>query len=77
MKRRKLPELVSGAEVARRLGVSRQRVTQWAASPRSGFPAPHGRIGYSNIYVWAEVQAWNAKRTAKAVRPAMAVPPAA
>ncbi len=31
-------EVVSGAEVGRRLGVSRERVRQWANDPRYGFP---------------------------------------
>ncbi len=33
-------ELVTGAEIGRRLGVSRERVRQWAANERLGFPAP-------------------------------------
>ena len=39
------PELVSGAEIARRLNVSRECVRQWAASPKLGFPAPVARVG--------------------------------
>ena len=36
-------ELVSGAEIARRLNVSRERVRQWAASPKLGLPRRSGQ----------------------------------
>ena len=38
-------ELVRGAEIGRRLGVSRERVRQWATDPKFGFPEPAGRLG--------------------------------
>ena len=55
-------ELVTGAEIGRRLGVSRERVRQWAANERLGFPAPTGRVGQSTVWEWALVTAWAANR---------------
>lgn len=51
-------EIVSGAEIARRLGVSRERVRQWASDPRYHFPAARGRIGPAKAWVWDEVRRW-------------------
>jgi hypothetical protein len=59
-------ELVSGAEIARRLGVSRERVRQWAASPKLGFPAPEGRVGRSVVWEWPPVARWAERRRASA-----------
>ena len=55
------PELVSGAEVARRLGVSRERVRQWAVNPRYGFPLSTGRSGPAKLWRWPEVERWAAE----------------
>lgn len=60
------PELVSGAEIARRLNVSRERVRQWAASPKLGFPAPVARIGRSVVWEWPPVARWAEKRDSAA-----------
>lgn len=51
-----LEQLLTGADVARRLGVSRERVRQLAE--RDDFPAPLGRVG--NYIVWraGDVDAW-------------------
>jgi hypothetical protein len=49
-------ELVSGAEIGRRLGVSREAVRLWRARP--GFPEPLGRVGQALVWDWAHVQRW-------------------
>lgn len=51
-------QLVNGAEIGRRLNVSRERVRQWAANPNLSFPAPAGRRGRSRTWDWALVEAW-------------------
>ncbi len=51
-------ELVSGAEIGRRLGVSRERVRQWAHHPKLGFPEPVSRNGRLVTWEWAPVQSW-------------------
>ena len=55
-------ELVTGAEIARRLGVTRTRVHQWASDPRHGFPASLGRFGSAKLWRWSEVAAWAERR---------------
>ena len=57
-----LGELVTGAEIGRRLGVSRERVRQWAADPRYQFPAPLGRIGRAVVWRWGDIAAWVQQR---------------
>jgi predicted DNA-binding transcriptional regulator AlpA len=49
-------DLVTGGEIGRRLGVSRERVRQLAQ--RSDFPAPIGRLGQANVWGWAAVDEW-------------------
>lgn len=51
-------ELVTGAEIGRRLGVTRECVSQWATTERYGFPAAVARIGASKVWRWGDVQAW-------------------
>lgn len=51
-------ELVSGAEIGRRLGVSRERVRQWASDPKYRFPDTLGRVGGAKIWKWPEIQRW-------------------
>jgi predicted DNA-binding transcriptional regulator AlpA len=51
-----LEDLVTGGEVAKRLGMSRARVHQLAARP--DFPKPLGRVGQSKIWRWSDVRAW-------------------
>ncbi len=48
-----LAHLVSAAEIARRAGVSRPAVANWAAR-HVGFPEPVARLKYD----WREVEAW-------------------
>jgi hypothetical protein len=50
-------ELVSGGEVARRLGVSRERVRQLSDDP-SRFPRPLAVIGRDRVWRWGDVATW-------------------
>lgn len=49
-------DLVTGGEIARRLGISRERVRQLAQRP--DFPSPLGRLGSANIWGWKAVDDW-------------------
>lgn len=51
-------ELVSGAEIGRRLGVSREAVRKWAKAPQREFPSPLARVGRSVVWDWTEVETW-------------------
>jgi predicted DNA-binding transcriptional regulator AlpA len=51
-------ELVSGAEIGRRLGVSREAVRKWAKQPAKGFPEPLGRVGRAVVWDWSQVERW-------------------
>src|SRR5712691_11531602 len=67
-------ELLSGAEVARRLGVSRQRVSQLARSKR--FPAATASVGGYLVWRWGDIADWAAfhrRRTSKQRRLARSV----
>lgn len=55
-------EAVSGSEIARRLGVSRQRVHQWAAQASLHFPAPVASKRRGVLWRWVEVQKWAEER---------------
>ncbi len=55
-------EAVSGSEIARRLGVSRQRVHQWAGQASLHFPAPVANKRRGVLWRWAEVQKWAEER---------------
>ena len=48
--------LVSGAEVGRRLGVSREAVCLWRGQP--SFPEPLGRVGQTLVWDWRKVESW-------------------
>lgn len=50
-------ELVSGAEVGRRLGLSRERVRQLAGNPRR-FPPPRVAIGKAFAWEWGDIVDW-------------------
>jgi predicted DNA-binding transcriptional regulator AlpA len=52
-----LDELVTGAEIGRRLGVSKQRAHQLA--DRDDFPQPLGRVGNYRVWRWSDVDRWN------------------
>jgi len=49
-------ELVVAADIAKRLGLSRARVSMLATSP--GFPQPLGRLGRSDVWRWSSVERW-------------------
>ena len=51
-------DLVSGAEIGRRLGVSREAVRKWAMAPERAFPTPLARVGRSVVWDWSAVRAW-------------------
>jgi predicted DNA-binding transcriptional regulator AlpA len=49
-------ELVIAVEIAKRLGISPQRVNVLAAGP--GFPKPLGKLGRSYVWRWSSVERW-------------------
>jgi predicted DNA-binding transcriptional regulator AlpA len=49
-------ELVIGVEIARRLGISPQRVNVLANGP--GFPTPIGKLGRSSVWRWSSIERW-------------------
>ena len=49
-------ELVIAVDIAKRLGISPQRVNVIAANP--GFPAPLGKLGRSVVWTWSTVERW-------------------
>src|SRR5258708_4700127 len=54
-----LTDLVTGAEVARRLGMATQRARQLAA--RTDFPQPLGRVGNAVVWKWEAISGWARK----------------
>jgi len=53
-----LLDLVSGAEIGRRLGVSRQAVSLWTRNDSYNFPEPLAHVGNSIVWDWRAVEAW-------------------
>lgn len=51
-------DLVTGGDIGRRLGVSRERVRQWATGEQYGFPESVARLGAARVWRWADVEAW-------------------
>lgn len=55
-------DLVGICEISERTDRSRQNVQQWVAGTRKAehgpFPAPEGTAGRSQVWLWAEVNAW-------------------
>ena len=49
-------ELVIAVDVAKRLGISPQRVHVLAAGP--GFPKPIGKLGRSTVWRWSSIERW-------------------
>jgi predicted DNA-binding transcriptional regulator AlpA len=49
-------ELVIAVDIAKRLGMSPQRVYVLATSP--GFPKPLGMLGRSAVWRWSSVERW-------------------
>ena len=54
-----LPALAAAHEIGRMLGVSRQRVTQLAAT--SDFPAPVAVLSVGRIWLREDIEAWAAR----------------
>jgi predicted DNA-binding transcriptional regulator AlpA len=52
-------EIVTGAEIGRRLGVTREAVRQWRR--RDDFPEPLGRAGRAVVWEWQLIESWAAK----------------
>ncbi len=50
-------ELVSGSEIARRLGITRQRVQQLAAA-HGRFPRPRVEFGTVTVWRWGDIDDW-------------------
>jgi hypothetical protein len=59
-------ELVHAAEIARRLGVSRERIRQLSYS--DGFPQRLGVMASLRIWRWSDIEEW-ARRTGRLPRP--------
>lgn len=49
-------ELVIGVDIARRIGISPQRVNVLASS--AGFPKPIGKLGRSAVWRWSAIERW-------------------
>jgi predicted DNA-binding transcriptional regulator AlpA len=49
-------ELVITTDIAKRLGISPQRVYVLASGP--GFPKPLGMLGRSAVWRWSSVERW-------------------
>jgi predicted DNA-binding transcriptional regulator AlpA len=49
-------DLVIAVDVAKRLGISPQRVNVLAAGP--GFPKPLGKLGRSAVWRWSSIERW-------------------
>ena len=49
-------ELVIAVDIAKRLGISPQRVNVLASAP--GFPQPLGKLGRSAVWRWSNVERW-------------------
>ncbi|HEY8342500.1 MAG TPA: helix-turn-helix domain-containing protein [Calditerricola sp.] len=64
MKDDPLSELVTGADIARRLGITRQRV--YALMRRPDFPRPVGRLSRYWVWRWRDVEEWVRRRRKRA-----------
>jgi predicted DNA-binding transcriptional regulator AlpA len=49
-------DLVIAVDVAKRLGISPQRVNVLATGP--GFPKPLGKLGRSAVWRWSSIERW-------------------
>jgi predicted DNA-binding transcriptional regulator AlpA len=63
-----LEDLVTAGDIAKRLGISRQRVAQLVRD-HDTFPAPIGKVGSSVVYRWRDVQRWDEKTERRPGRP--------
>jgi predicted DNA-binding transcriptional regulator AlpA len=48
--------LVIAVDIAKRLGISPQRVNVLATGP--GFPKPLGKLGRSSVWRWTSIERW-------------------
>lgn len=62
-------ELVNGAEVARRLGISRERVRQLVSETPLRIPRPVAETDRDRIWRWGDVAEWAALKQRKAKSP--------
>lgn len=60
------PELVAAAEIADMLGLSRQRISQLAASP--GFPKPWTELRMGKIWLADDIRDWASRRKSAPTR---------
>lgn len=63
MSRVNLDDLVTGAEIARRLGLTTSRIHQLRERP--DFPTPIGKVGQAIVWRWADVEKWAKQREQK------------
>jgi hypothetical protein len=49
-------ELVIATDIAKRLGISPQRVNVLATAP--GFPPALGKLGRSSVWRWSSIERW-------------------
>jgi len=49
-------ELVIAVDIAKRLGLSPQRVNVLASGP--AFPKPLGKLGRSSVWQWSTIERW-------------------
>jgi predicted DNA-binding transcriptional regulator AlpA len=49
-------DLVIAVDIAKRLGISPQRVNVLATTP--GFPKPLGKLGRSLVWRWSSIESW-------------------
>ena len=49
-------DLVIAVDIAKRLGISPQRVNVLATGP--GFPKPLGKLGRSLVWRWSSIERW-------------------
>ena len=62
-----LSQLVTSAEIARMLDVSRQRVSELVV--RDDFPKPVGQVGRSSVWLAGDVKAWVRTWNRRGARP--------
>lgn len=55
--------LLTDAQIARRLGVTRDQVRELASEP--GFPAPVDHVASAPLWPWTRVQAWTRERASR------------
>ncbi len=59
-------ELVIAVDIAKRLGITPQRINVLAGRP--GFPKPLGKLGRSSVWRWSSIERW-ARETGRLTEP--------